>query len=89
MELVLILAAVVACAIAGLAVAALSARSRRPPLRMDSEFDERDEDLLLAEIGPSTSPIDRTAEVIDPEPARPARAIEPPGRPALPPGGAP
>lgn len=67
MELILILAAVLACIVAGVAVVALSARQRRPPLRLDSEHDEHDEDLLLAEVGPSRSPIDRTAEVLEAE----------------------
>lgn len=67
MELILILAAVLACIVAGVAVVALSARQRRPPLRLDSEHDEHDEDLLLAEVGPSHSPIDRTAEVLEAE----------------------
>ena len=73
MELVLIVCAVLACAIAGVAVAAAAARARRPPLRLDSELDERDEDLVLASVGPSHSPIDRSAEIIDVEPAAPPR----------------
>ena len=74
MELILILAAILACIVAGVAVFALAARQRRPPLRLGSEHDEHDEDLLLADVGPSHSPIDRTAEILEPE-AEPAARL--------------
>ena len=79
MELILILAAILACFVAGVAVFAISARHRRPPLRLGNEFDERDEDLLLAEVGPSRSPIDRTADVLEPEPVQAPRLPQRPG----------
>ncbi|GJD78136.1 hypothetical protein [Methylobacterium gregans] len=69
MELLLILGAVLACTVVGVIAVRLSAQSRRPPLRLDSELDERDEDLLTR-VGPSRSPIDRSAEVLDIEPVR-------------------
>ncbi|MGV7031644.1 hypothetical protein [Methylobacterium symbioticum] len=67
MELILILAAILACIVAGVAVIAISARHGRPPLRLGNEHDERDEALLLAEVGPSHSPIDRDAEILEAE----------------------
>ncbi|AWN35290.1 hypothetical protein [Methylobacterium radiodurans] len=75
MELLLILGAVLACTVAGVIVVRMSAQGRRPPLRLDSELDARDEDLLTR-VGPIRSPIDRSAEVLDAEPVR-----TPPGRP--------
>lgn len=68
METLLILAAVLACASAGITALRLLARGRREPLRLDSEHDVADEALLLAEIGPSESPIDRSGAVLDLEP---------------------
>lgn len=84
MELVLILAALAACVVAGLVVAILAARSRRPDLRMGSEIEDHEEDYLLASVGPKDSPIDRSAEVLDIEAidralSEPVRA--PPGAP--------
>ncbi len=75
MELLLILGAVLACTVAGVIAVRMSAQNRRPPLRLDSELDEQDEDLLTR-VGPGRSPIDRSAEVLDAEPIRPL-----PGRP--------
>lgn len=65
METILILAAVAACAVACLVAVAAMLRGRRAPLHMDSEHDPEDEALLLAEVGPVRSPIDRSAPVID------------------------
>jgi hypothetical protein len=80
MELLLILGAVLACTVAGVIVVRMSAQSRRPPLRLDSELDARDEDLLTR-VGPARSPIDRSAEVLDAKVlgAEPIRPL--PGRP--------
>ncbi len=80
MELVLILAAVLACLVAGVAVAAMSARGRRPPLRLDNDLDERDTDVLLADVRPARSPIDRSADVLEPEAAPPPRLAQRPAR---------
>ncbi|MHB2210101.1 hypothetical protein [Methylobacterium sp. CM6257] len=66
MERLLIILAVLAFAIAGIAVAAMAARGRREPLRMGSELDAEDAEMLLGPIGPRKSPIDRTAQVLDP-----------------------
>ncbi|WP_375457349.1 hypothetical protein [uncultured Methylobacterium sp.] len=78
METFVILAAVTACAAAGVVVAALARRGRRGALRMDSDLDAEDEALLLAEIGPPESPIDRSAAVLDLDPIRrPAQADAP------------
>lgn len=71
MELLLILGAVLACTVVGVIAVRLSAQSRRPPLRLDSELDARDEDLLTR-VGPARTPIDRSAEVLDVELVRPA-----------------
>lgn len=65
MERLLIFVAVLICVSAGVGVLAMAARSRRAPLRMDSELDEVDEDLLTAGLGARESPIDRRAQVID------------------------
>ncbi|MDP4002135.1 hypothetical protein [Methylobacterium sp. NEAU K] len=66
MERLLIIVAVLACVVAGVAVIAMSARSRREPLRMGAELDAEDEHLLIGALGPLRSPIDRTAQVLDP-----------------------
>lgn len=79
METLLILAAVAACAVAGTVVLRLLARGRREPLHLDSEHDPADEALLLAEIGPSASPIDRSGAVLDLDPIR----VEDGGTPRL------
>ncbi|GJD88892.1 MULTISPECIES: hypothetical protein [Methylobacterium] len=71
MELLLILGAVLACTVVGVIAVRMAAQSRRPPLRLDNELDERDEDLVTR-VGPSRSPIDRSAEVLDVEPIPPA-----------------
>ena len=76
MERLLIFLAVLVLILVGAIVAALAARSRRPPLHMDSEFHHDDTDLLIGPVGRRReSPIDRNAEVIDitPDP-RPAEA---------------
>ncbi|MBB3900806.1 hypothetical protein GGR33_000286 [Methylobacterium brachythecii] len=68
METLLILGAV---AVAGLALAfasAISARSRRPPLRMQREDDlaEGGEDFLIRSLRPPPrSPIDRSQPIVD------------------------
>lgn len=80
MELILILAAVLACLVAGVAVAAMSARGRRPPLRLDNDLDERDEDFLLTEVGPTRSPIDRSADVLEAEDVPQPRLVQRPAR---------
>ncbi|GEP09552.1 hypothetical protein [Methylobacterium gnaphalii] len=70
METLLILGAV---AVAGLALAfasVVSARSRRPPLRMQREDDlaEGDEDFLIRTLRPAPrSPIDRSQPIVDAE----------------------
>ncbi|WP_233382581.1 hypothetical protein [Methylobacterium sp. C25] len=70
METLLILGAV---AVAGLSLAfasAVSARSRRPPLRMQREDDlaEGDEDFLIRSLRPTPrSPIDRSQPIVDAE----------------------
>ncbi|MCJ2140490.1 hypothetical protein [Methylobacterium sp. E-066] len=66
MERLLIILAVLICAVAGVAVIAMAARGRRKPLRMGSELDAEDEHLLIGPVGPSPSLIDRQAEVLDP-----------------------
>ena len=71
MERLIIILAILIFAAAIVAVAAMAARGRREPLRMHSELDSEDEDLFLGDVGPRTSPIDRTAQVLDqrlPEP---------------------
>ncbi|CAM3330712.1 MULTISPECIES: hypothetical protein [Methylobacterium] len=66
MERLLIILAIVAFVVAGLAVAAMTARGRREPLRMGSELDVEDEDLVIGSVGPRISPIDRAAQDLDP-----------------------
>jgi hypothetical protein len=95
MERLLIILAVLTCAAVGVAVVAMSARGRRPPLRMDSELDETDEHMVLSSVGPLKSPIDRSAQVLDAqvldlEPVEAPRRIEDrtePDRPAPPAAG--
>ena len=65
MERLLIILAVLVCVAAGLAVAAMSVRGRRPPLRMGGDLDADDERLLLGSVGTPDSPIDRSAQVLD------------------------
>ncbi|MCJ2123575.1 hypothetical protein [Methylobacterium sp. J-077] len=71
MERLLFILALVAFVVAGLAVAAMTARGRREPLRMGSELDAEDEDLVIGSVGPRISPIDRTAQDLAP------RLVEP------------
>jgi hypothetical protein len=66
MERLLIILAILVFAAAGVAVAAMVARGRRAPLRLDTEFDAEDEHLLIGSVGAAGSPIDRTAQVLDP-----------------------
>lgn len=66
MERLLIILAILVFVVAVVAVAAMAARGRRAPLRMQSELDVEDEDLLIGEIGAPASPIDRSAQVLDP-----------------------
>jgi len=71
MERLIIILAILIFVAAVVAVAAMAARGRREPLRMHSELDSEDEDLFLGGVGPRSSPIDRTAQVLDqglPEP---------------------
>ncbi|GJE48052.1 hypothetical protein GOFOIKOB_1077 [Methylobacterium tardum] len=66
MERLLIILAVLVFAVAIVTVLAMAARTRREPLRMDSELDVDDEHLLIGSVGARRSPIDRTAQVLDP-----------------------
>lgn len=66
MERLFIILAILVFAVAIVAVAAMAARGRREPLRMGSELDIEDEDLLIGSVGPRKSPIDRSAQVLDP-----------------------
>lgn len=88
MERLLIILAVLVCVAAGIAVVAMSARGRRPPLHMGSDLDADDEHLLLGSVGAPDSPIDRSAQVLDVqvldlEPIEASRQVEGPrpGRP--------
>ena len=76
METILILAAVAALAIVGTVVAAMTARGRRPPLRLPNDLDDADEDILLHGVGRRESPIDRSAPVLDLEPIEPRRETD-------------
>lgn len=71
MERLLIILAILILVVALVSVAAMAARGRREPLRMGSEFDSEDEDLVIGSVGPRRSPIDRTAQVLDQRPAEP------------------
>ncbi|MBP1182221.1 hypothetical protein [Methylobacterium sp. PvR107] len=66
MERLLIFLAVLVFAVAIATVLAMAARMRREPLRMDSELDVDDEHLFIGSVGPRPSPIDRSAQVLDP-----------------------
>ena len=68
MERLLIILAILIFVVALVSVAAMAARGRREPLRMGSEFDSADEDLIVGSVGPRRSPIDRTAQVLDQRP---------------------
>lgn len=83
MERLLIILAVLVCVAAGVAVVAMSARGRRPPLRMGADLDADDEHLLLDSVGTPGSPIDRSAQVLDAqvldrEPVEGPRQVEAP-----------
>ncbi|MCJ2017291.1 MULTISPECIES: hypothetical protein [unclassified Methylobacterium] len=92
MERLIIILAILIFVAAIVAVAAMAARGRREPLRMRSELDSEDEDLFLGAVGPRSTPIDRTAQVLDqrlPDPhvldleafeLEPIRALTRPGR---------
>lgn len=70
METLLILAAVAVAALALAFASAVSAQSRRPPLRTQREEDlaEGDEEGLIRSLRPAPrSPIDRTAPIVDAE----------------------
>lgn len=71
MERLSIILSILIFVIAIAAVAVMAARSRRPPLRMHSELDSEDEDLFLGPVGPRSSPIDRTAQILDQRPPDP------------------
>lgn len=66
MERLLIILAILVFVVAGVAVAAMAARGGREPLRMRSELDEEDEDLFIGKAAAPESPIDRTAQILDP-----------------------
>lgn len=68
METVLILVAVAALVGSGVAVAAMAARTRRPPLRLPQEqfIDEIEEAGLMKDLAPTgPSPIDRSGGASD------------------------
>ncbi|SDM20740.1 hypothetical protein SAMN05216360_101192 [Methylobacterium phyllostachyos] len=71
MERLLIILAILIFVIALVAVATMAARGRREPLRMGSELDSEDEDLFLGAVGPRSSPIDRSAQVLEQRPPGP------------------
>jgi len=71
MERLLIILAILTFVIALVSVATMAARGRREPLRMGSEFDSADEDLVIGSVGPRSSLIDRTAQVLDHRPSDP------------------
>ncbi|MEA1831185.1 hypothetical protein U8607_03730 [Methylobacterium durans] len=79
METILILVAVAALMIAGTMVAAMTARGRRPPMRMPNDVDDRDEAILLDGVGRRESPIDRSAQILDLEPVDFERIERKPG----------
>ena len=66
MERLLIFLAILIFAVALVSVAAMVARGRRAPLRMDTELDVEDEHLVIGAVGVRHSPIDRAAQVLDP-----------------------
>lgn len=71
MERLSIILAILIFVAALVAVAGMAARSRREPLRMRSEFDSQDEDLVVGSVGPRRSPIDRTAQILEQRPTDP------------------
>jgi hypothetical protein len=76
METLMILAAVVACAIAGVTVVSMTKRGRRAPMRMPNELDDDDTEMLIGAMRRSESPIDRTVQILDLEPIEPGRMAE-------------
>ena len=66
MERLLIFLAILIFAVALVSVAAMVARGRRAPLRMDTELDVEDEDLVIGAVSARHSPIDRAAQILDP-----------------------
>jgi hypothetical protein len=71
MERLLIFLAVLIVVTVGALVLGAARRGRRPDLRMDSEFEDEDTDLLIGPLRrPAASPIDRSAQILDitPEP---------------------
>jgi hypothetical protein len=66
MERLLIFLAILVFAVAVVAAVAMVARGRRAPLRLDTELDVEDEHLVIGSVGTRRSPIDRTAQIIDP-----------------------
>jgi hypothetical protein len=78
METVLILAALAALAVSGVAVSVIAARSRRPPLRLPHEHDLADEDETDDFEPRPASPIDRSGAVLDLEPIEPRGRLEAP-----------
>ena len=66
MERLLIFLAILVFAVAVVSIVAMVARGRRAPLRLETDLDVEDEDLVLESVGTRWSPIDRTAQVLDP-----------------------
>ncbi|MCJ2052165.1 hypothetical protein [Methylobacterium sp. J-070] len=66
MERLLIILAVLVFAVAVVSVAAMAARGRRAPLRLDADLDAEDEHLVIGDVDARRSPIDRAAQVLDP-----------------------
>ena len=69
----MIIAAVVACTIAGVTVVSMTTRGRRAPMRMPNELDDDDTEMLLGSMRRPESPIDRTVQILDLEPIEPGR----------------
>lgn len=95
MERLTIILAILIFVVAIVSVAVMAARGRREPLRMHSELDSEDEDLVIGSVGPRRSPIDRTAQVLEQRPPDPhvldleASELEPIRALTKPEGGAP
>ncbi|MBE7248102.1 hypothetical protein ACLBX9_28980 [Methylobacterium sp. A49B] len=66
MERLLIVLAILIFAVAVVSVVSMVTRSRRAPLRLETELDVEHEDLVLGSVGTRRSPIDRSAQVLDP-----------------------
>ena len=70
MERLLIFLAVLIVIAIGTIVLRSARRARRPDLRMDSEFEDEDTELLIGPLRrPAASPIDRSAPTLDITPA--------------------